>query len=214
LRIGVKFDTMSILSRNTRAACISACFLAGAISFLHYAREKTASTLTVEQIHLPKGVLMEKAMFAAGCFWGVEETFRTMQGVIKTTVGYAGGTLENPTYEQVCTDRTGHAEVVLVEFDPAQVSYAQLLDAFWNAHDPTTLNRQGPDTGTQYRSAIFYHSPEQEAAAEASKERLARSGKFKRPIVTEITAAGPFYAAEEYHQQYLLKRGEASCHVR
>ncbi|MCC6127272.1 MAG: peptide-methionine (S)-S-oxide reductase MsrA [Pirellulales bacterium] len=156
---------------------------------------------------------MEKATFAAGCFWGVEEAFRTLKGVLKTTVGYAGGTSENPTYQQVCTDRTGHAEVVLVEYDPAQASYEQLLDAFWNAHDPTTLNRQGPDTGTQYRSAIFYHSPAQKASAEASKQRLAQSGKFKRPVVTEIVAAGPFYPAEEYHQQYLLKRGEARCHV-
>ena len=157
---------------------------------------------------------MEKATFAAGCFWGVEESFRTLKGVLKTTVGYTGGTLENPTYEEVCTDRTGHAEVVLVDFDPAQVSYGQLLEAFWNAHDPTTLNRQGPDTGKQYRSAIFYHSPEQKAAAEAAKEQLSKSGKFKRPIVTEIAPAAPFYPAEEYHQQYLLKRGEASCHIR
>jgi peptide-methionine (S)-S-oxide reductase len=157
---------------------------------------------------------MEKATFAAGCFWGVEETFRTMKGVLKTTVGYCGGSTENPTYQEVCTDRTGHAEAVLVEFDPSQVSYEQLLDVFWENHDPTTLNRQGPDHGTQYRSAIFYHTPEQKAVAEASKERLTKSGKRKRPIVTEIVAAAPFHRAEEYHQQYLLKRGEASCHVR
>jgi peptide-methionine (S)-S-oxide reductase len=159
-------------------------------------------------------IVMEKATFAAGCFWGVEETFRTLKGVHKTTVGYCGGTLENPSYEDVCTDRTGHAEAVLVEYDPTQVSYEQLLDIFWENHDPTTLNRQGPDSGTQYRSGIFYHTPEQKAAAEASKERIAKSGKFKRQIVTEIVAAAPFYPAEEYHQQYLLKRGEASCHVR
>lgn len=157
---------------------------------------------------------MEKATFAAGCFWGVEEAFRTLKGVQKTTVGYSGGTLESPTYKDVCTDRTGHAEVVMVEFDPAQVSYEQLLDVFWDSHDPTTLNRQGPDTGTQYRSAIFYHTPEQKATAEASREKQSKSNRFKRPIVTEITAAGSFFPAEEYHQQYLLKRGEASCHVR
>jgi peptide-methionine (S)-S-oxide reductase len=156
---------------------------------------------------------METATFAAGCFWGVEETFRNLKGVAKTTVGYCGGTLENPTYEDVCTDRTGHAEAVLIEFDPTQMSYDQLLDVFWDAHDPTTLNRQGPDLGKQYRSAIFYHTPGQKAAAEASKERLEKSGKFRRPIVTEITAAGPFYRAEEYHQQYLLKHGQASCKV-
>ena len=144
----------------------------------------------------------------------MEESFRTLKGVFKTTVGYSGGTLENPTYEEVCTDRTGHAEAVLVEYDPAQVSYEQLLDVFWNAHDPTTLNRQGPDSGKQYRSAIFYHAPLQKTAAEASKERLSKSGKFERPIVTEIVAAAPFYRAEEYHQRYLMKRGEASCHVR
>jgi peptide-methionine (S)-S-oxide reductase len=159
-------------------------------------------------------IAMEKATFAAGCFWGVEEAFRTLKGVQKTTVGYSGGTLENPTYEDVCTDRTGHAEVVLVEFDPAEVSYEHMLDVFWDSHDPTTVNRQGPDTGTQYRSAIFCHSPEQMVAAEASKEKQSKSGRFRRSIVTEITAAGTFYPAEEYHQQYLLKRGEASCHVR
>lgn len=167
-----------------------------------------------QEKQIPKGVSMEKATFAAGCFWGVEETFRSLKGVAKTTVGYTGGTFENPSYEDVCTDRTGHAEAVLVEYDPAQVTYDQLLDIFWENHDPTTLNRQGPDSGTQYRSAIFYHTPEQKAAAEASKERLAKSGKFKRPIVTEVVPAVTFYRAEEYHQQYLLKRGEASCHVR
>jgi peptide-methionine (S)-S-oxide reductase len=177
-------------------------------------QDRPALAIPISRNQTPQGVVMEKATFAAGCFWGVEEDFRTVKGVLKTTVGYSGGTLENPTYEDVCTDRTGHAEVVLVEFDPAQVSYEQLLDVFWDAHDPTTLNRQGPDTGKQYRSAIFYHTPEQKATAEASKERLSKSGRFKRPIVTEITAAAPFYPAEEYHQQYLLKRGEASCHVR
>ena len=201
-------------SRKNFAACAAAFFLAGTISCEKSSREKPALAMPAAEIQNPKGVLMEKATFAAGCFWGVEESFRTLKGVLKTTVGYSGGTLENPTYEEVCTDRTGHAEVVLVEYDPAQVSYEQLLDVFWNAHDPTTLNRQGPDTGKQYRSAIFYHTARQKAVAEASKEQLMQSGKFKRPIVTEIVAAAPFYRAEEYHQQYLMKRGEASCHVR
>jgi peptide-methionine (S)-S-oxide reductase len=156
---------------------------------------------------------MEKAMFAAGCFWGVEVAFRRVKGVVSTTVGYSGGTMKNPTYKDVCTDRTGHAEVVLVEFDPAQVSYEQLLDVFWENHDPTQLNRQGPDVGTQYRSAIFFFNAYQEAAAKASKEKLQKSGKFKRPVMTEIKPASEFYRAEEYHQQYLEKRGLASCHL-
>jgi peptide-methionine (S)-S-oxide reductase len=155
---------------------------------------------------------MEKATFGAGCFWGVEEAFRQTPGVTSTAVGYAGGTLKNPTYEQVCTGRTGHAEVVQVEFDPEQVSYEQLLQVFWENHNPTQLNRQGPDIGTQYRSAIFYHSPEQQATAEASKQQLEASGQFNRPIVTQIEAASEFYMAEEYHQQYLAKRGVRSCH--
>jgi peptide-methionine (S)-S-oxide reductase len=157
---------------------------------------------------------MDRAMFAAGCFWGVEEIFRTTKGVLKTTVGYAGGTTENPTYQEVCTDRTGHAEVVLIEFDPMAVSFDQLLDVFWNAHDPTTLNRQGPDEGTQYRSAIFYFTEEQKSVAEASRAKESQSGKHRRPLATEISPASKFYPAEEYHQKYLLKRGEGSCHVR
>ena len=156
---------------------------------------------------------LEQATFGAGCFWGVEETFRQTPGVTDTAVGYEGGTLENPTYRDVCTGRTGHAEVVQVTFDPAQVSYDTLLDIFWANHDPTTLNRQGPDHGTQYRSAIFTHSPEQSATAEASKEKWSASGRFRRPIVTEVVPAQSFYRAEEYHQQYLAKRGMASCHV-
>ncbi len=156
---------------------------------------------------------MEKATFGAGCFWGVEAGFRQVEGVIETAVGYMGGRLENPTYRDVCTDRTGHAEVVEVTFDPSQVSYEQLLDFFWNIHDPTTLNRQGPDVGTQYRSAIFFHSPEQEAAARASKERQQASGRFKKPIVTEIIPASTLYRAEEYHQRYVEKHGLASCHL-
>lgn len=153
------------------------------------------------------------AMFGAGCFWGVEERFRRVRGVVNTTVGYAGGTVPNPTYHQVCTDRTGHAEVVQVLYDPALVSYEQLLDVFWNGHDPTQLNRQGPDVGTQYRSVIFYYTPEQQAAAEASLRRLADAGRHRRPIVTQIEPASRFYRAEEYHQQYLAKRGRQACPV-
>jgi peptide-methionine (S)-S-oxide reductase len=156
---------------------------------------------------------MHKATFGAGCFWGVEAAFRQIEGVTATAVGYSGGTLENPTYRDVCTDRTGHAEVVEVEYDPARVSYDDLLRIFWDSHDPTTLNRQGPDVGTQYRSVIFFHTPEQEAAATASKEKLERSGRFKRPIVTAIVPAGTFYRAEDYHQQYLEKRGLATCKI-
>jgi peptide-methionine (S)-S-oxide reductase len=156
---------------------------------------------------------METATFAAGCFWGVEETFRQIPGVIETTVGYLGGHTTNPTYKDVCTDETGHAEVVEVKYDPAKVSYEQLLDVFWSAHDPTTLNRQGPDVGTQYRSAIFFQSPEQERIARASKDKMQASGKFRRPIVTEITPASTFYPAEDYHQKYLAKRGMSHCHI-
>ena len=156
---------------------------------------------------------MAKATFGAGCFWGVEAAFRRVKGVTSTRVGYSGGTMKNPSYNDVCTDRTGHAEVVEVEYDPAKVSYEELLNAFWDIHDPTTLNRQGPDVGTQYRSVIFFHSPEQEALAKASKEKLQHSGRFKRPIATEITPASEFYMAEDYHQQYLEKRGQESCHL-
>jgi len=156
---------------------------------------------------------MEKATFGAGCFWGVEAAFRQIKGVKATAVGYMGGKLNDPTYQDVCTDRTGHAEVVEVEFDPSEVSYDDLLRVFWDNHDPTTLNRQGPDSGTQYRSVIFYHTPQQEAAAKASKEALAKSGRYKRPIVTEIVPAPEFWRAEEYHQQYLEKRGLAHCHL-
>ncbi len=154
---------------------------------------------------------MEKATFGAGCFWGVEAEFRKIPGVTRTTVGYSGGTSPNPTYEDVCTHRTGHAEVVQVEFDPSLVSYDALLKVFWENHDPTTLNRQGPDIGTQYRSVIFFDDAKQEAAAKASKEEVQRQSR--KPIVTEITPASQFYPAEEYHQRYLEKRGVASCHV-
>jgi peptide-methionine (S)-S-oxide reductase len=157
---------------------------------------------------------METATFGAGCFWGVEATFRQAPGVVSTAVGYMGGTLDSPTYQDVCTDETGHAEVVQVIYDPSKTSYSDLLRVFWQNHDPTTLNRQGPDVGTQYRSVIFYHTPEQEAAARASKEGLERAGAFKRPIVTEILAASTFWRAEEYHQQYLEKHGLAQCHIK
>ena len=153
----------------------------------------------------------EKATFGAGCFWGVEAAFRRVKGVVSAAVGYSGGKTANPTYEDVCTGKTGHAEVVEVTFDSSQVSYDQLLDVFWNCHDPTSLNRQGPDLGSQYRSAIFSHSVEQEAAATASKEKLEHTGRYEKAITTEITPASTFYRAEEYHQQYLEKQGQASC---
>lgn len=152
---------------------------------------------------------MEKATFAAGCFWGVEAAFRQVKGVVSTSVGYTGGSFKDPTYRDVCSGGTGHAETVEVVYDPSQVSYEELLNVFWDIHDPTTLNRQGPDLGTQYRSAIFFHTPEQKAAAIASKEKLQRSDRYKSPIVTEITSASQFYRAEEYHQQYMEKRARA-----
>jgi peptide-methionine (S)-S-oxide reductase len=155
----------------------------------------------------------EKATFGAGCFWGIEPTFRQTSGVTDAVVGYAGGKTKNPTYEDVCSDETGHAEVVEVTFDPSKVSYDTLLDLFWSNHDPTTRNRQGPDVGSQYRSVIFYHSPEQKAAAEAKLAELEKSGRFRRPIVTQIEPAPAFYRAEEYHQQYLAKHGRTHCAI-
>ncbi len=155
----------------------------------------------------------KKACFGAGCFWGVEARFQQLPGVVRTAVGYTGGTRIDPTYRQVCSGATGHAEAVEVEFDPTQISYETLLENFWDCHDPTTLNRQGPDFGTQYRSVIFFCDAEQEAAARTSKHALERAKRFRNPIVTEIVAAQPFYRAEEYHQQYLEKRGKRSCHV-
>ena len=154
----------------------------------------------------------EIATFAAGCFWGVEATFRKLKGVISTRVGYVGGHTKNPTYHDVCTDETGYAEAVEVTYDPAKISYEKLLDVFWQNHDPTQVNRQGPDVGTQYRSEIFYHNHEQKTAAIKSREKLQKSGKYKNPIATEITQATKFYQAEDYHQQYLEKKGLNVCH--
>lgn len=155
---------------------------------------------------------MEKATFAAGCFWGVEMAFRRLEGVKKTMVGYIGGTKENPTYQEVCSDTTGHAEAVQIEFDSEKIDYERLLEVFWSIHDPTTLNRQGPDLGSQYRSVIFYHDEDQRRKAASSIEALEHSGRFQRPIVTELRPVSEFYPAEDYHQQYLEKRGTGSCH--
>jgi peptide-methionine (S)-S-oxide reductase len=157
--------------------------------------------------------IMEKATFGAGCFWGVEARFQQVPGVIETAVGYEGGSLDKPTYKDVCTDRTGHAEVVEVTFDPQQVSYKALLDLFFGLHDPTQVNRQGPDWGTQYRTVIFFHSPEQEAASRDAIARLDASDQFAKPIATQVVPAGMFWRAEEYHQKYLEKRGAVSCHI-
>jgi peptide-methionine (S)-S-oxide reductase len=156
---------------------------------------------------------LQKATFAAGCFWGVEEVFRKLKGVKSTMVGYTGGKFENPSYEDVCTDETGHAEAIEVQYDPNEISYEQLLKVFWSVHDPTTRDRQGPDIGSQYRSMISYHTQEQETLAKKVKEELERSGKFKNKIVTEIVPASSFYKAEEYHQKYYQKRGGGSCYL-
>ena len=156
---------------------------------------------------------MKKATFGAGCFWGVEAAFRQIKGVKSTAVGYEGGSMPNPTYKDVCTDRTGHAEVVQVEYDPNEVSYTDLLNVFWENHDPTQVNRQGPDVGTQYRTVIFYHDDEQKRLAEESKAKLEAARKFRKPVATAIEPATTFWIAEDYHQQYLEKRGLASCHI-
>ncbi len=156
---------------------------------------------------------MEKATFGAGCFWGVEVRFGQIPGVVETAVGYEGGALANPTYKDVCSDRTGHAEVVELRFDPGRVSYETLLEQFFSLHDPTQLNRQGPDWGRQYRSVIFFHSPEQESVAKAVIGRLGEQRAFAKPIVTQVVPAESFWRAEEYHQKYLEKRGAASCHI-
>lgn len=173
------------------------------------------NTLTLLLVIFTTGVLMaetQKATFAAGCFWGVESAFRTIDGVVDTQVGYIGGHKENPTYREVCSGRTGHAEALEITFDPEVVTYKQLVELFWRVHDPTQVNRQGPDRGTQYRSAIFVHSPEQKKTAEESKAALEASGKWKRPIATEIVPATTFWRAEEYHQRYFEKNGGPACH--
>lgn len=156
---------------------------------------------------------VELATFGAGCFWGVQSDFDTVPGVLRTWVGFMGGKTSNPSYREVCTDTTGHAEVVHLEFDPSRVSYERLVELFFEWHDPTQVNRQGPDHGSQYRSAVFFHSEAQERTARAVRDRLSTAGRFRRPIATEVTAAGPFYAAEDYHQKYLAKRGQASCRL-
>lgn len=169
-------------------------------------------TPIVTRVEQPgESVKYEKATFAAGCFWGVEASFRAVEGVVATQVGYTGGRRANPTYAQVCTDKTGHAEAVEVTYNPKKVSFEDLLNIFWRIHDPTTRNRQGFNVGTQYRSAILYHSPEQKALAETSMQKLEKAGVFKRPIVTQIAPAPQFYRAEEYHQRYLEKQGKTSC---
>jgi peptide-methionine (S)-S-oxide reductase len=172
----------------------------------------TAQTASATQPAEQFGRGLATATFGAGCFWGVESAFRQVEGVKATEVGYSGGNIENPTYRQVCSDRTGHAEVVRVHYDPDVVSYDQLLDVFWRCHDPTQRNRQGPDVGRQYRSVIFYHDETQEDAAKESKIELQKSKRYQRPIATLIQEAAPFYRAEEYHQQYLEKRGQKVCH--
>lgn len=176
---------------------------------LRMGRPEAAETVIREDV-----ANMKTATFGAGCFWGVEAAFRKIEGVVATQVGYTGGTKEDPTYQQVCRDRTGHAEAVEVTYDPSKVSYDDLLDVFWAIHDPTQLDRQGPDYGSQYRSAIFFHDAEQETLARASKERLVESGRFKKPMATEIVPALEFYRAEEYHQQYYEKRGGGACLIR
>jgi len=157
--------------------------------------------------------MISKATFGAGCFWGVEATFRELAGVIDAAVGYEGGQMLNPTYKDVCSDSTGHAEVVEVKYDPSKIGYERLLEVFWSAHDPTQVNRQGPDFGTQYRSVIFFHTPEQEKIARESKAALEKSGRLRKPVATQIEPAQTFYRAEDYHQQYLAKRGMRHCHI-
>lgn len=196
------------------ALCSSAMALAGACTCQESSQmisDDSAMQAAWASKHEVEPAERKKATFGAGCFWGVEARFRQIEGVLETAVGYSGGSLVNPTYQAVCTDKTGHAEVVQIEYDPSVVSYEKLLDVFWNGHNPTTRNRQGPDVGSQYRSAIFYHGDEQKAAAEASRKRLDKSGKFNRPIVTRIEPVYPFYRAEEYHQRYLEKRGRTTC---
>jgi len=191
--------------------------LAGALAYDTVRAEPTDKAETKQAAAKPEksgdAKKMEKATFGGGCFWGVEAAFRQLNGVKETAVGYEGGNMDNPSYKDVCTDRTGHVEVVQVTFDPDEISYDELLKVFWDIHDPTQVNRQGPDVGTQYRSVIFYNSPEQKEAAEKSKKALDDSKTLKRPVATAIEPAKTFWMAEDYHQQYLEKRGLSSCHV-
>ncbi len=201
-------------SRNLKIISVVLAVLCYPVWINGCLEKKEAANMNDAQksINSPQTANYQKATFAAGCFWGVEAAFSQVGGVISITVGYTGGTTKNPTYSQVCSGATGHAEAVEVIYDPSKISYEQLLEVFWNIHDPTTYNRQGPDVGAQYRSAIFYHTPEQLAEAKNSIEKLERTGRFEGSIVTEIKPASKFYPAEEYHQQYLKKHRQISCH--